>query len=216
MRNINYAHAKMIGLVGENKRVLDIGCSEGYISERLKQNNCTVVGVEVNPLAGEKAKKHCEDIIIGNIENIYEIDYPEGYFDVLLMGDVLEHLVDPKSVLFRSKSWLKDNGRIICSIPNVAHISNRMGLLLGKWEYGDTGILDNTHLRFFTRRSARNMIIEAGYRIKSETYSPWFWIPYFNLPSTERGANAENLITRIFPTLFACQFIIEAGKNNTN
>lgn len=200
----------MIKLIGKNKKVLEVGCATGYISKRLKENDCTVAGIEIDRESAKVAKQYCENIIVGDVENLSELPYPEKYFDVLLFGDVLEHLKDPLFVLKKLKSWCKDDGYIICSIPNVAHIYVRLKLLFGKWDYEDIGLLDRTHLRFFTTGSAKKIIEDAGFKIEKIDFSPW--IPLFRLRKFKCGCALEYYIAKLRPALFASNLLVKARK----
>lgn len=149
-------------LVSKGSRVLELGCSGGHMSRRLKEHGCTVVGVELDPEAAAHAQPYAERVIVGNIE---EMDLEGlGLFDAILAGDVIEHLRDPEAALRRVSSLLAPGGCLIGSVPNVAHASIRLALLAGQWRYRGLGLLDRTHLRFFTRWSLLETLRRAGYR----------------------------------------------------
>jgi len=202
------AHKRIVQLTGKNKKVLDVGCATGQVAKKLIENKCEVVGIEIDDESAQLAKKYCKDVIIGDIETLETLPYPEKYFDVIIFADILEHLKDPQAVLLKLKKYLRKDGYILCSIPNIAHIYIRLNLLLGKWEYRDAGILDRTHLRFFTRKTAIKLIEQAGYKIVEIYYTPW--IPLFKLRKFHFGKRLEYYIARLFPTLFALQIIIKA------
>ena len=158
-------HRKIVSLVPPATRVLEFGCATGYMSEVLKNElGCTVTGVEISPEAAELAEQHTERVIVGDAE---KIDYAAGLageeFDVVLFADVLEHLKQPGDVLRRVRPFVAENGSVIASIPNVAHGSVRLALLGGEFRYRDWGLLDETHLRFFTRASIQDLFEETGY-----------------------------------------------------
>ncbi len=202
------AHVKMVSIVGNDKKVLDVGCSTGYLSKILKERNCEVMGIEIDQDAAEMAMKYCSNVLVHDVEELSPNDSLPKNFDVLLFGDILEHLKDPLSVLIKLRSRLKVNGYAVASIPNIAHIYARLKLLFGKWDYEMGGLLDKTHLRFFTIKSAIRLFLDAGYRVVSKDYTPW--IPLFRLNKFLWGKHLEYLITRLFPTLFAFQIIIKA------
>jgi len=199
------ACVKMVQSVGKNKRVLEVGCATGYISKKLKENACTVVGVEIDLESVKFAKKYCDNVIVGNVELLDEIPYEQKFFDVILFGDVLEHTVDPLMVLKRLKRYLKDDGYIVVSVPNVANYMIRLKLLLGKFEYQECGILDESHLRFFTFKTAKRLITDAGFHVTKFDVTPS--LPLF-IPNGLRYQIAKN-----FPSLFAFQFLILAKKD---
>ena len=204
------AHMTIIQLVGSNKKVLDVGCATGQLAKRLVEKGCEVVGIEIDNESAQFARRYCRDVIVGDVEILKDLPYPEGYFDVIIFADVLEHLKDPQAVLTNLKRYLKKDGYILCSIPNVAHIYVRLNLLFGKWEYRDLGILDKTHLRFFTKKTAIELVERAGYKIAEIYYTPW--VPLFKLNKFHFGRRLEYYITRLFPKLFALQFIIKAKR----
>ena len=204
------SHLSVLRLVGKNKRVLEVGCSSGYFSKRLRDNGCAVIGIEIDPRSAEMAKEYCEDVIIGDVETMDRLPYPKASFDLILFADVLEHLKDPLHVLVKLSSWLRDDGHIVCSIPNVAHIYVRLNLLLGRWDYEDIGLMDKTHLRFFTRSTARKLVEDAGFSIEELEYSSW--IPYFRIRKYRKLAGLEHALTKLLPGLLAFQFILKAKK----
>ena len=163
LSNHNNSHTLMVELVGGTKRVLDVGCATGYLAEALVERGCTVAGVEFDAGAAEEARPHLERLVVGDLETM---DLAEAFgddrFDVIVFGDVLEHLRDPLPVLRRAKALLADRGSVVASIPNIAHGSVRLALLAGRFDYQDLGLLDSTHVRFFTRASVEHLFREAG------------------------------------------------------
>ncbi len=147
--------------------VLDLGCGAGAVGRKLLQEGkaATVIGVELFSAAAQQAAPHYSAVHIGDIE---ELTLPyAAHFDYVLCGDILEHLKDPYSVVKRIHGWLKDDGRLICSLPNVRHWPVIANLAFrGAWDYQDAGVMDRTHLRFFTRRSCFNMLREAGFDVE--------------------------------------------------
>ena len=163
----NSSLKKILNFIGENKRVVDFGCATGYLANLLRSKGCTVTGVEINPDAAKIAEQHCEEVIVADLDvvSITEI-IPEQKFDIAVFGDVLEHLRNPWQLLEESKNLLKSDGYVVASIPNIAHGAIRLALLQGKFEYSELGILDNTHLRFFTRKTVEELFDRSGYLIK--------------------------------------------------
>lgn len=164
----HFTRPELVALVPEGaKRVLDVGCAAGMMGAALKERGSVeVIGVEINPAVAHEAANRLDKVIVGDVEEV-TLPYPEGYFDAIVLGDVLEHLRDPWALLKRLRPYLVENGRLVASIPNVANISVLRDLVRGKWQYRDAGILDRTHLRFFTLDSIREMFTNAGYRISS-------------------------------------------------
>ena len=151
--------------VGKDRSVLELGCSTGYISRLLKQSGCRVVGVESDRSAARSAASICDQVILADLNGSEWTERLEERFDVVLMGDVLEHLLHPDQVLKRARQLLMPGGVVIVSLPNIVHWSQRLKTLLGRFDYQSVGLLDHTHLRFFTVRTARALIENSGYRI---------------------------------------------------
>lgn len=165
-----YSRARddLFGLIPKTPglKVLEFGCGEGRLGARLKEFGRIVYGVERNFLAANAAKSILDRVYIGDIENI-EFDVSDGFFDIIILGDVLEHLVDPWKLLHRIKRYLAKDGIIISSIPNLQYFPVLINLIRGRFEYKAHGILDKTHLRFFTAAEARRLFSGAGYKIIS-------------------------------------------------
>ncbi len=145
--------------------VLEAGCANGYISRRLVERGCHVIGLEVDGAVAEQAKAFCEQVIVVDLNCPSWKNSLTTKFDTVLFGDVLEHLIDPEKVLREAAHLLSPNGQVIVCLPNVAHWTIRLQLLSGKFAYTETGILDATHLRFYTPQTARELLQRAGYDI---------------------------------------------------
>ena len=155
-------HARVIELVGRDHRVLELGPSTGYMTELLRDRGCTVVGIEVDPAMAPEAERFSERVIVGDLDELdLEAELGDDRFDVIVAADVLEHLRDPLSLLRRLRPFLSAGGFVVISLPNIAHGSVRLALLEGQFEYRDTGLLDRTHLRFFTRQNIEQMLDDA-------------------------------------------------------
>lgn len=163
LSNHNNSHTLMVELVGGTKNVLDVGCATGYLARALVDRGCTVSGVELDATAAEEARPHLKRLVVGDLETL---DLAEAFgderFDTILFGDVLEHVREPLAVLRKAKGLLADRGSVVASIPNIAHGSVRLALLAGRFDYQELGLLDSTHLRFFTRSSVEDLFREAG------------------------------------------------------
>lgn len=145
------------------RRVLDCGCGEGEFGRLLKVRGVQeVVGIEVVERAWTIAKQVLDDAILGNLEKI-ELPFEDGHFDCVCFNDVLEHLVDPVAVLRNVARVLATDGVIVMSIPNVRFYQTVGMLVDGRWKYEDAGILDRTHLRFFTAFEMNELVTSAGF-----------------------------------------------------
>lgn len=160
----NTSHAIMLRLVGGSKRVLDVGCAAGDLARALVERGCTVSGVELDEAAAEAAKPVLERLVMGDLSTLdLPAELGRGAFDVVVFGDVLEHLTDPLPVLRSAKELLAPGGYVVISVPNIAHADVRLSLLNGEFTYRPLGLLDETHVRFFTRRSLYALIAAAGF-----------------------------------------------------
>jgi len=152
-------HAK-----GGNLNVLEVGCASGYWGALLRAEGCRVVGVEPDPESAQYAKAVLDEVFVGGIDLFLE-SYVGEAFDVISFVDVLEHTRNPQEILLRCQYILNDKGVIVCSIPNVAHLSVRTMLLAGRWDYVRTGIMDDSHVIFFTKNTVIDLFSKSGLRI---------------------------------------------------
>ena len=160
-------HNLVVGLVPPGAHVLEIGCATGYMSEVLRERlGCTVVGLEIDPAAAAEAAGRADRVLVGDVETFeWEELLPDERFDAVVFADVLEHLRDPTAVLERVRTLLTEHGVVVASVPNVAHVSVRLALLAGEFRYRETGLLDETHMRFFTRASLQDLFERCGFVI---------------------------------------------------
>jgi 2-polyprenyl-3-methyl-5-hydroxy-6-metoxy-1,4-benzoquinol methylase len=166
----NIARTALIDMIKEDKNkpieVLELGCAMGSTLNRIKRfwPNARIHGVEYDPGVAEVAA-HITDIIQGDVENMV-IPYEQKQFDYIICADVLEHLRDPEATVRRFMPYLKDDGHFLISLPNIRHHAVlSMIALQGRFDYGDSGILDRTHVKFFTRDTAIEMLESAGLKV---------------------------------------------------
>lgn len=169
LANPNSPATKIARLVGRDRLVLDVGCAHGYLAEVLHAQGCRVIGIERDPDDAERARAHCEQVIVADVETPTWVDQLTARsFDVVVFSDVLEHLRDPASVLRRVRTLLvPDSGFLVASVPNVAHASVRLELLLGSFRPEPLGILDATHLHFFTRDTLHDLLASCDLAVES-------------------------------------------------
>jgi 2-polyprenyl-3-methyl-5-hydroxy-6-metoxy-1,4-benzoquinol methylase len=161
--NSNDAHTLVVRMVGENKRVLELGCAEGSTTRVLRERGCRVTGIEMDPTAAETAAEFAERVIVDNLDTInFDAALGRERFDVIVAADVLEHLSDPVRCLRACIEFLSADGEVVLSIPNIAHADVRLTLLDGHFDYSEWGLLDNTHLRFFTRDSLLDFLDDCS------------------------------------------------------
>lgn len=199
--NRNNPRAILANWVPDGARALDIGSGDGVISRWLKQaKHCHTVGVEVVNEAAQKSTDAFDNIILGNIEDPETIKeaFLMGPYDAVILGELLEHLIDPWNTLSSIKPLLAPSGNVLFSVPNIAHWAARYNLLFGRFDYTERQLMDRTHLRWFTWRTAREMARQAGFCILDEacTFRPRYM--------------------RLFPTLFAYSMIFRLGVSPEN
>lgn len=149
------------------QRVLDVGCGSGMFGEALKRRTpCRVDGVEILPAKAEEARLHLDSVWTGDF--VDNLSLPVASYDCVVFNDVLEHMIDPGAALAKARGLLTRQGCVVTSVPNVRHFPIVWKLAIhGRWDYADSGILDRTHLRFFTRSTLLELFIDAGYRIEN-------------------------------------------------
>ena len=156
----------VVAVSKQAKRVLDVGCGQGNFGRTIKiRNEAEVWGIEFNPHFAALAAKELDRVLVGDVSVLVD-QLPDGYFDAIVCNDVLEHLIDPYSLLEKFRLKLSPDGVVISSIPNIRYFRTLFALVFMKnWDYASQGILDFTHYRFFTTKSIRKMYDLAGYRV---------------------------------------------------
>lgn len=163
-------------------RILDVGCATGAFVELLGADRPALEswGIESDPTAVRVARPRMTSLVVGHFPDVND-QLPAGSFDCVFFNDVLEHMIDPGLALAATPALLSAGGRVVASIPNVRHVSVLAQLVVrGEFRYTDTGILDKTHLRFFTRRSILRLFGESGWHV--EQISGINWTPWPRLP----------------------------------
>ena len=183
------------------ERFLELGCGTGSISHWIKDHyRAHVIGIELCEAPAREAALHLDHVIVGDIEKL-SLNIPTGSLDLVLCLDVLEHLNDPWTVTKRLAGLLRTGGYFITSIPNIQHYSMVLRVLCGRWSYQATGLMDKTHLRFFSRSTAIEMLNDADLDI--DRVEP-------TLPRYERIANIATL--GILQRFWTLQFLIRGVK----
>jgi SAM-dependent methyltransferase len=205
------SHRLVLGAVPDGARVLDVGCATGYLSAELVRRGCDVVGVEFDPVAAEQARAVCREVVVGDLDAAATREavaraVGDGV-DAIICADVLEHVRDPWAVLTWLRTLLDPSGarRAVISVPNIAHWTARRALARGRFDYTDFGLFDRTHLRFFTRDSARELARRAGFAVREERPAS------APLPLESRVpllGKVRDPCVRRYPALLALQFVL--------
>jgi predicted TPR repeat methyltransferase len=211
------SHAVLLGRIlarPAGLSVLDLGFGAGLLARRIRAHCRYLAGVELDAGAAAEGARFFDDPVTGDIFEGISGPWKEP-FDVIVAGDVLEHLPRPGDLLSALKPLLKSGGALLVSLPNVANVTVRASLLAGRFPYADRGILDRTHLRFFTLASARALLEDSGFRIGWETATAMpveLAVPALGRPPLAgpvRGGT--RLLAHAWPTLFGYQFVFEAA-----
>jgi SAM-dependent methyltransferase len=234
--DVNWGLLRLWG-VRRGLDVLDVGCGFATTSEHIQRLGNRVTGIESSDVAVAKAATRIDRVIHEDLQKFDSVRTKAAQqFDAIIFADVLEHVAWPQEVLRSYLELLRENGSVIVSLPNVGLWSVRLSLLLGRFEYTDTGVLDRTHLRFFTRRTAKALLAAAGLRPMRIAYNPGIVRPFVPLakrllaregdqhdPSAlleSRPYRAylktvyplERMLAHVWPGLLAFQTIVEARR----
>jgi 2-polyprenyl-3-methyl-5-hydroxy-6-metoxy-1,4-benzoquinol methylase len=210
------SHAVILRWLGDGhgRRVLDVGAADGLLSRPLSARGWKVTALEADASAAAAAEAHCERVIVADLDVAVPALDPD--FDAIVCGDVLEHLAHPAPALRSLACALAPGGVVVVSVPNVAHLWMRLSLLAGRFDYAERGILDRTHLRFFTERSLRALLTEAGLTITRATATP---APLYQVvPQRCHGAvlaathGASAAAARLLPRLLGYQLVLQATR----
>lgn len=198
--------------LGSGLKVLDLGTGRGELGRRIRSHCRLLVGIEKESVAAEIARPFYDELIVGSVTEA-GISWRES-FDLIILGDILEHLAEPENYLKIIRSYLNDKGCLLVSVPNVANITVRLGLLFGRFNYQPKGILDRTHLRFYTLKTARKEIEQAGFsilRVRATSMPLELALPWLTRTPFLPGVRlASQILAKVFPRLFGYQFFFEA------
>lgn len=198
---------------GEGLSVLDVGFGAGHLARRIRPLCRYLAGIELDAEAAREGAGSFDDPLVDDVVHGLAGPWREP-FDVAVVGDVLEHLPDPDRALELLRPLLAPGGRLLVSLPNVANVTVRLSLLAGRFPYADRGILDRTHLRFFTRRTGRRLLERCGFEVLRETPTAMpveLVFPLLGRPPLGGLVRASaRLLSSAWPGMFAYQFVFEA------
>lgn len=216
--DLNDPRTRIVNLIPPGSYVLEIGCGSGTIIGYLAgEKSCRTLAVEPDAVMADKTASLGVEVLRGSIEDaqLQQQLAARGPFDAIIFADVLEHLQNPWEMLSVVRPWLGPRGAVLASIPNVAHWTIRLNLLLGKWDYTTGYLMDQTHLRWFTQKTARQLFTDTGYYLTS-FHARWAALPGDRLWQLLPGRTFfYNTLVRLWPGLFGYQFIISAEPEKT-
>ena len=210
------SHTVMLRWLGDGhgRRLLDVGAADGLLARELTARGWRVTAIEADAAQARAGVDTCERMLVADLDQATPA--LDGDFDAIVFGDVLEHLREPDRVLTELTRALAPGAPVVVSVPNVAHLWIRLSLAVGRFEYAERGILDRTHLRFFTRRSLLALLTRAGLRVERLTATP---VPLYQVvPSRLHGRTlavvhgASAAVARVLPRLLAYQFVVLARR----
>ena len=209
-RYSSHSQIKRIVGRGEGRELLDVGCADGTLSRHFVASGWRVVGIE--PFVADAAIARAREIEVMEVTLEEAASRLEPRFNAVVLADVLEHCADPWALLREITTRSKPGALIVISLPNVAHVSMRVQLLMGHFNYTDRGILDRTHLRFFTRSTVLKLIESAELRLADLTVTPTpIELVFPGLLNNAAGRGCLGLLallTRLFPRSLGYQFIL--------
>tara|TARA_B100000686_G_scaffold346003_1_gene431639 strand:+ start:1172 stop:1777 length:606 start_codon:yes stop_codon:yes gene_type:complete len=195
---------QIASLIDEKSHVLDVGCGEGQLGPILNLKGCQVDGLDINIDRVNDRRKFYQNMFLSDIRKFKIAN--SGYNHVVF-SDMLEHTENPEDILKSSSKLLNPNTTLVISIPNVAYFMNRLGLLLGGWDYTEEGILDKTHIRFYTLKTAKKLIQSSGYHICKT-------IPETPIINAVWKKSIFSFLAKLFPSLFAIGWIFHCEASH--
>lgn len=210
------SHAVLLGRIatlGDSLSVLDVGFGAGHLARRIRPRCRYLAGIELDPEAAREGSAFFDDPVLNDVVRGLAGPWREA-FDVVVAADILEHLPEPGQALDLLRPLLREGGLLLVSLPNVANVTVRLALLLGRFPRAERGILDRTHLGFFTRRTGRELLEAHGFRVVRETPTAMpveLALPLLGRPPLAAPVRAAAaLLARAWPGMFGYQFVYEA------
>ncbi|HVM63085.1 MAG TPA: class I SAM-dependent methyltransferase [Verrucomicrobiae bacterium] len=214
------SHSVILRIVGEGKgkRLLDVGSAQGVLAQKFTERGFEVTCIEGSEQLAALGRDKCQRMIVADLDK--PLPPLDGTFDVIVYGDILEHLRNPQEVFTGFNRSLRPDGRVIVSVPNIAHLWVRLRVLFGGFPYGDRGILDRTHLRFFTLSTFRGFLSDAGMEWDEIVSTPvplLLVVPPRHHGQWLRTLQALNaMLARCWKTMFGYQFVAVVHPRRTS
>lgn len=238
LEEVNEGIVKQLAVNGHGAAILDVGAGGGALGEALCALGYYVCAVESNEVAASVARYKVDQVIVSDLHDLEYINaiLKDKKFQYIIFADVLEHVFDPLAVLRMYLPLLADDGQIVVSLPNAVNWLNRLLILFGRFDYTMTGVMDRTHMRFFTHRSAKKMLEASGCVVKNADSTPFIIRAFLPLIKKILGGNKKNVdakrivtspyyqfylnyiypiecrVTKLMPSLLAFQMILVARK----
>lgn len=218
---VNSSHSKMINMIEDNLTVLDVGCACGDMGDYLYTNkNCKMFGIEYDAESLDFARQRniYDELFHLNMNETEIVNEAlskfQGYFDYIVCGDVLEHLYDPQTVVNNLKPLLKKDGYFIISLPNIAHGGIKLNLLNDDFTYNEYGLLDRTHIRFFTKKSILDFFLKT--KLELVLLNHVFYSLANNIENAKLSDHSVEIIEHIAKDdkSFIYQYIIKAKNTD--
>ena len=193
------------------KRILDIGCGSGNLSQAIKQKlNCEVVGITYSEDEANLASQFLNNVIIVDIN---ELDTSTlGEFDCIICSHILEHLYNPEKLLIKLHNNLSKEGKLIVALPNILFFKQRWEFIKGNFKYTDGGLMDKTHFRFFDWETAYQLLIETNWHVTERLADAYFPLPLIRRFIRPLEPALNRFVAQKFPNLFGTQFILVANS----
>jgi SAM-dependent methyltransferase len=212
----NEGNGELLALVpSETQSVLDVGCGAGDNARLLTARGCVVDGITYSAAEMDVARWQMRDCFVGDLEDGLPADALQRRYDCVFFSHVLEHLRHPEALVAQAQSVLTECGVVLIAVPNVLNWRQRLDFLRGHFDYGDTGILDRTHLRFYTYASAPQLLAEAtGLELELRAAPgaiPLWFLRRHILPDGWR-ARLDQLGCSLAPGLFGRQLLLRARR----
>jgi len=209
--SVTGSHMQIVDAIAPGSRVLDLGCSQGLLARPLREKQVRVSGVDAG--APHRLAEELEEYFRRDLEEPLEL--PTGrVYDYVVVADVIEHLRNRQHLLRSARRFLREDGRLLISTPNVALWFYRLSLLVGRFEYGPRGVLDRTHVHLYTRATFRREVERAGFHVLGERVTALPFEVVFESTGRSRLVRAlaegYHALARLWPEMFAYQFILDA------